>query len=300
MESSYSCTDHKGNHSRSYKWKNRNLDIKLGVFTTYSGLSKRTYDKGNPVVDLILLHFKETHLEWSMIMTQLMLLQACARLHNGTLTKNDAFWEIDVFVLKQLVACGSELLKSKWQSGFKQGVNLEDAIAFANKLVAGDAFKWSAQAIQSELKTCQGFLQRLKDHEAVADDSQMTTFVTEFLKLLEERFLVEPYIIKNSTSSSSSTNTPTAAEILAKILADHASKSEGKSLETLVPLSVWRHLLSDEQRSQVVSIRNMLLKTAKEQAPEPAKKPAPKAKGKAKQPANTEAAMDAAALALFR
>eukprot|EP00971_Amphidinium_carterae_P326266 6456951-Amphidinium_carterae.1 len=177
--------------------------------------------------------------------------EACARLHHGTLSKNDAFWEIDVFVLKKLVACGSDLLKTKWLSGFQEGVKLEEAIVHTNKLLAGSAFKWSAQSIQSELSTCAGFLSRIKHNESVADDSPMSPFVTEFLKKLEQLFLVDQYGDKYSTSTSSSTTPPSAQTVLAAILAEQTTKSAGKSLESLVPLSVWRHLLSDEQRTQV-------------------------------------------------
>eukprot|EP00971_Amphidinium_carterae_P352663 6492695-Amphidinium_carterae.1 len=222
---------------------------------------------------------------------------ACARLHNGTLTKNDAFWEIDVFVLKKLVACGSELLKQKWESGFTEGVNLDEAIVFANKLTQGDAYKWSAQSVQSELSTCAGFLQRLKHNEAIADDSAMTPFVTRFLKTMEERFLVDK-VLSEQPSSSTSTSRPTARAVLTELL-EAESKNKEHKMEKILPLSVWRHLLTEEERTKTVALRNKLLKTAKEAMPEP-KKAAAKPKPNKKQAATTEDAMEAAARALFR
>eukprot|EP00971_Amphidinium_carterae_P112802 2234066-Amphidinium_carterae.1 len=178
---------------------------------------------------------------------------------------------------------------------------IDTALTESTALMAREAFQYSMPSIKGEIKSAHGYLTHIKQEECVVENAKCTPWCARVLKYLEHRYLVQSlgkeYGIVPSSDDDYEHNGQSRG-VLDKVVAELNKAGGPTTLQGLLPLSMWRHLLSNEEKGQLLRWRDALLKKSKDTA-----KAAP-SKSNEKKPTKKQSAstddVEAAARALFR
>eukprot|EP00971_Amphidinium_carterae_P094394 1868974-Amphidinium_carterae.2 len=223
--------------------------------------------------------------------------KAVTRLHQKTLHGLDGSWGLDEMLLKQFASQSSgTLLREAWEAKLIGQKSKEKALTDSTEFLKEEGFKWAAPSIKGEIETAHRFVARLVNEEPIAEEGTYTDWCTTVLKSLETEFLIPEYI-KKGAGAPANPETQTGRAAIEACYQKFTEEKPPTALSELVPFSVWRHLLADTEKQQVVSWRESLMQGSKKHlAAAPAVAPKP---SKTRKQNSTAADIESAAKALF-
>eukprot|EP00971_Amphidinium_carterae_P255731 5077189-Amphidinium_carterae.4 len=230
--------------------------------------------------------------------------EAACRMFHKPLAKADPSWDIDAALIKAFSSGDAGgLIKQKWLNTVIAASGIDDAIKDSKAMMAREAFKYSLPSVKGEVKSAHVYLEKLKKQECIVESPKLTAWCTRVLKHLEHRYLVESLAKDVQVAVAKDPDFDTDGQgkiVLDKILEKLRAAGGAKELKDLLPLSMWRHLLSNDARAELIEWREALLKKSKKAmaaAAAPAKK---EDKKKTKKTSASQDDIETAALALFR
>eukprot|EP00971_Amphidinium_carterae_P026752 527706-Amphidinium_carterae.3 len=228
---------------------------------------------------------------------------AACRLFQKPLAKADAHWAIDAALVK--VFCSGDaaaMVKSSWLDRVSAATDIDKAVKESSAMMAREAYKYSLPSVKGEIKTAHTYLVNLKKQECLMESPRCTAWCTRVLKSLEHHYLVKSLATqyKIKVLEPVDLEKPGQGRMVMDSVLEALRKSGGPSdLKQLLPLSVWRHLLSTEEKAELIKWREAALKKSKDamtSAPSKQKEE----KKRPKKESTSQADVEAAALALFR
>eukprot|EP00971_Amphidinium_carterae_P223184 4428527-Amphidinium_carterae.4 len=208
---------------------------------------------------------------------------AVLKAHHKDLTGKDAYWALDIAIVTSMVNVqGAEFLKSTAMSSLsRHSTDASVALQELTKSLADDNIRWTTEAVKSELSSCKDLLQRLVDGQPVMSTKAHTTpWLTNFLKTLEQycsytkEEKVEASVTKGENGEEIKQEATTrmvklsGAVALAELI-ERLSANGATSMEEMRDLAIWGHLLNDEQKQLVSTLRNDLVAKGVQAVPKP-------------------------------
>eukprot|EP00971_Amphidinium_carterae_P238998 4744256-Amphidinium_carterae.1 len=187
---------------------------------------------------------------------------ATIRLHTKHLNHLDAFWFLDVALLQALASTDQcSAILSAWFNGVMEKSSVCDAIAESNRIRNSPSSSWAKVGTKSELQQAHEFLENLHASEPIASGALYTPWVTRVLRRMEEKWLIEVKTVEGKAAASTAevlSSKPVLDKLIAKFT---ASESMPEKLDELLPLMIWKHLLSDAEETQLIRWRDAILKS---------------------------------------
>ena len=228
--------------------------------------------------------------------------QALLRGHSKKLCGIDPYFHLDMLVLESMMGDqGAGLLKKRFMDVLKESEAAPDQLcARISRLLTPEVLKWTRAAVKNELMCAQDMAQRMVADEVVLrGDGQSTPWLTSVVKALENYISFPPSGSGGGAASASSTDATVRGHTALVRRFDDVSKKKERTMEMLLPFSVWRHLLSAEQDTKVSQWRAELLKAGSAPPAATHKPESKKAPKKSRKSVASADDVDAAALALL-
>eukprot|EP00971_Amphidinium_carterae_P233593 4635725-Amphidinium_carterae.1 len=139
--------------------------------------------------------------------------------------------------------------------------SVSDAIEESSRIRNAPSSSWAKVGTKSELQQAHEFLQNLHASEPIASSASYTPWVTRVLRRMEEKWLIEVKTEEGQAAASTAAvlrGKPVLDKLVAKFT---ASDSMPTKLDELLPLMIWKHLLSDAEQTQLIRWRDEILKS---------------------------------------
>eukprot|EP00971_Amphidinium_carterae_P340009 6478156-Amphidinium_carterae.2 len=185
---------------------------------------------------------------------------AVMRLHTKHLHQLDPFWHLDVEVLTALTNHDqSSAILDAWFDAVFAKSTVREAVEESSRMKNSPSSAWALVGTKSEMQQGHDFLQKLMASETVAGNETYTPWVTKVLAKIVEKWLVE---VKSSPDeAASSKEAPLIGQpVLEKLYNGYMQTGKAPTkLDELVVLKTWKHLLTDEQETQLIRWRDDIL-----------------------------------------
>ena len=194
---------------------------------------------------------------------------------------------------------GAEIVKGQFMKLLEENLESPEKLAGAMAtLLTGEAVKWLRTPVQHELQCARDMAERMLASEVILrSDGQATPWLTGVLKALEQFISFDTGSTPGGSASASSAVKSRGQKALSMKF-EEVAKMKDRSMDSLLLLTCWRHLLSTEQSETLSRWRSELLK-AGAAVSVPLKAESKKAPKKNKKAVATAEDVDEAALALL-
>ena len=221
----------------------------------------------------------------------------------------DPYWEVDEAVLRHCLGSkGASLIKQRWSDRClpEHSRSVEASVEASHSLVNSQAYKWSSAPVRGELDSVHTMLVRIKQGEAMLASTSLASWCGKVAVELQAFIQVDPDLMaavkeKGAKKKYEDPEALRGQEALVAMWEALKKQNGPKTLKQLATFSVWRHLLTEDDRKMLVQWRDSLVKSASSGTkPVVASRQVKPAKKQQKKGALTDAVVDDAARALFK